>query len=65
VELNTDHSALLQELYGRVSAIRALRKALWSLKSEGEIRVRMVELDRVPTFRLMHRLGQEGLKRSA
>lgn len=65
VELNADHSALLQELYRRVSAIRGLRKALWSCKNEAEIRGRMAELDRVPTFRLMHRLGQEGLKRSA
>lgn len=65
VELNAEHSALLQELYRRVSAIRALRKAVWSWKNETEIRGRMADLDRVPTFRLMHRLGQEGLKRSA
>lgn len=65
VELNADHSALLQELYRRVSAIRGLRNALWSCKNATEIRGRMAELDRVPTFRLMHRLGQEGLKRSA
>lgn len=65
VELNADHSALLQELYRRVHAIQALRKALWLWKDEAEILGRMAELDRVPTFRLMHRLGQEGLKRSA
>lgn len=65
VELNADHSALLQELYRRVHAIQSLRKAIWSWKGEAEILGRMMDLDRVPTFRLMHRLGQEGLKRSA
>lgn len=65
VELNAEHSALLQELYLRVHAIQSLHKALWSWKSEAEILEQMAKLDRVPTFRLMHRLGQEGLKRSA
>ena len=65
VELNDHHTDLLQALYGRVGAIKALRKSVFSIRKSESIERSLERLDRVPTFRLMHRLGQEGLKRTA
>lgn len=65
VELNDHHTELLQALYGRVGAVKALRKSVLTAKSSEAIQLSLEQLDRVPTFRLMHRLGTEGLKRSA
>lgn len=65
IELNHHHTELLQEIYRRVDAIKDARRSAFSLRNPESIQESLGQLDRVPTFRLMHRLGQEGLKRTA
>ena len=64
IELNNCHDDLLAQLYQRINAIRAIRRAVISAHHADSIRKRGIEIERVPTFRLMQQLGQEGLKRS-
>lgn len=64
IELNNCHDDLLVQLYQRINAIRAIRRAVVSAHHAKTIRMHGMEIERVPTFRLMQQLGQEGLKRS-
>lgn len=64
VELNTCQAGLLEHLYHRINTIRAVRRSIVWADSAATIHERTVDLERVPTFRLMQQLGQEGLKRS-
>ena len=64
VELNTCQAGLLEHLYHRINTIRAVRRSIVWADSAATIHEQTVDLERVPTFRLMQQLGQEGLKRS-
>ena len=64
VELNTCQDGLLEHLYHRINTIRSVRRAIICADSAATIHERTVDLERVPTFRLMQQLGREGLKRS-
>ena len=64
IELNNCQQGLLAQLYQRINAIRAIRRAVVAARHEHTIREHALEIERVPTFRLMQQLGQEGLKRS-
>ncbi|MBO74416.1 MAG: hypothetical protein CMD33_03990 [Flavobacteriales bacterium] len=62
VELNECQPNLLVQLQQRISAIRAVRRSIVAAKRTDAINALTLEIERVPTFRLMQRLGQEGLK---
>lgn len=64
VELNACQASLLEQLYQRINAIRAVRRSIALAHSADTICKFTSNIDRVPTFRLMQQLGQEGLKRS-
>lgn len=64
VELNTCQAELLEQLYQRINAIRAVRRSIALAHSTDAICALALAIERVPTFRLMQQLGQEGLKRS-
>lgn len=64
VELNACQASLLEQLYQRINAIRAVRRSIALAYSADAICKLTSEIERVPTFRLMQQLGQEGLKRS-
>jgi hypothetical protein len=64
VELNACQASLLEQLYKRINAIRAIRRSIALAHSADKICKLTSEIERVPTFRLMQQLGQEGLKRS-
>jgi hypothetical protein len=64
IELNDCHEDLLVELYRRINAIRSIRRSVVLAGNARTIHSQALAIGRVPTFRLMQRLGQEGLKRS-
>ena len=64
VELNDCQAELLEQLYQRINAIRAVRRSIVLAHPAEAICKLALAIERVPTFRLMQQLGQEGLKRS-
>jgi hypothetical protein len=64
VELNACQAELLEQLYQRINAIRAVRRSIVLAHPADAICTLALAIERVPTFRLMQQLGQEGLKRS-
>lgn len=64
VELNASQDGLLEDLYHRINAIRAVRRSIVLAGPAASIHKQTLHLERIPTFRLMQQLGQEGLKRS-
>ena len=64
VELNACQAGLLEQLYQRINPIRAVRRSIVLAHPADDICTLALEIERVPTFRLMQQLGQEGLKRS-
>ena len=62
VELNECQANLLVQLHQRIKAIRAVRRSIVAAKRADAINALTLEIERVPTFRLMQQLGQEGLK---
>lgn len=64
IELNACQAELLEQLYQRINAIRAVRRSIVLAHPADAICTLTNAIERVPTFRLMQQLGQEGLKRS-